>query len=92
MKRKPTREEVAANVANKLFVNGIGEEAIRLMLISADGRDLGGWCKDAVRDLVLRELDAAKKSSMSIRAIENRAWNAVKGPILAKKPSRKEKR
>ena len=33
-----------------LFRNGFGEEASRLVLTSADGRDLGGWCKQAIVD------------------------------------------
>lgn len=36
--------------ADDLFVNGSGEQAARLVLTSADGRDLGGWGKLVVLD------------------------------------------
>lgn len=37
----------------RLFTNGSGDEADRLVLMSKDGRDLGGWCKGAVRDAII---------------------------------------
>ena len=42
--------EQAKRVADKLFVNGQGQEAQRLVLTSSDGKDLGGWCKQAIID------------------------------------------
>jgi hypothetical protein len=61
------RELLAAveSIVDYLFVNGVGEEAGRLVLTSEDGRDLGGWCRGAVRDAILDGLraghDAAKR-------------------------------
>lgn len=41
-------ETVAENIASSLFVNGCGGEGVRLVIVDAKGRNLGGWCKDAV--------------------------------------------
>jgi hypothetical protein len=44
-------------IVNRLFVNGCGEKASRLVLRDdVRGRDLGGWCRSAVRDRIIREL------------------------------------
>jgi hypothetical protein len=42
-----------------LFTNYCGEEADRLVLMSKDNRDLGAWCKEAIRDRIRATL--AKK-------------------------------
>jgi hypothetical protein len=39
-------------IVNRLFENGSGEKARRLVLELENGRDGGGWCKDAVRDQI----------------------------------------
>jgi hypothetical protein len=36
-----------------LFTNGQGQIAYRLVLTSKDGRDLGGWGREVIRDRVL---------------------------------------
>jgi proteasome assembly chaperone (PAC2) family protein len=51
-------KRVAELIANDLFVNGNNEEAERLVLMSADKRDIGGWGKRAV---VSRILDILKE-------------------------------
>ena len=51
-------EVVAAQIADRLFVNGDGKKAQRLMLISPNGKDLGGWCKQAAIDQILQVLRA----------------------------------
>lgn len=38
-----TRARLADEIASALFVNGNGDQAERLRLVSAAGRDLGGW-------------------------------------------------
>ena len=38
--------------ADRLFHSGLGDEAHRLVLVSMHGRDLGGWCKQAVIDQI----------------------------------------
>ena len=45
--------DVAENIAERLFVNGQGTEAHRLVLMSIHGSDLGGWCKQAVVDQIV---------------------------------------
>lgn len=45
------REAVDLTV-DALFTNGSGQRADRLVLTSADGRDLGGWCRSAVADQI----------------------------------------
>lgn len=49
-------EALADRIVADLFRNGAGQEADRLVLTSKDGRDLGGWSRGPVRDVILREL------------------------------------
>ena len=46
--------KLADEIVEYLFVNGIGSKAQRLVLELEDGKDGGGWCKAAVRDVVVR--------------------------------------
>lgn len=76
MSARSNRRRAAANRATNaimdlLFVSGGGGnvEVDRIAMMAKDGRDLGGWCKDAlitwVRDEILKamkELDEEKKS------------------------------
>jgi len=57
--RKQTSKRLALAVVNELFTNGANEHGDRLVLTSADGRDLGGWGKNAVACVVQRILDGA---------------------------------
>lgn len=43
---------LAERIADRLFTNGIGEKADRLVLELPGKRDGGGWCKEAVRDQI----------------------------------------
>jgi len=45
-------QRIAAQIAEDLFVNGMGEVADRLVLTSKEGRDLGGWGRLAVVDRI----------------------------------------
>lgn len=45
-------------IVEDLFTNGFGQKAERLVLTSVDGRDLGGWCRGAMRDRILDGLNA----------------------------------
>ena len=48
---------IAANlIVTRLFVNSMGQHATRLVLTFKGGRDLGGWCKQAVIDQIVRVL------------------------------------
>lgn len=49
-------KRIAQRVADYLFINGAGQKAERLMLVSKFGRDYGGWCRQAVVDVVVREV------------------------------------
>ncbi len=40
----------------ELFTNGVNEVARRLVHHSKDGKDRGGWCETAVRDVLTRTL------------------------------------
>lgn len=44
-----------------LFTNSFGEEAARLVMVDAANRDLGGWCRTAVRDRIRAALSRARK-------------------------------
>ena len=51
----------AAHIAaGKLFKNGSGKIADRLVLVTNDGHDLGGWCFTAVRE----EIEAAIREAI----------------------------
>jgi hypothetical protein len=58
-----TTREIANAIVDRLFANGMGEEA-RLVLMDVDGRDLGGWCKQAVVDVIVDELKPMKVPSL----------------------------
>ena len=59
MKPKPPNEHGCLTaLIDALFTNGEGAKAERLMLVSKDGRDLGGWGRTAV-ELILRDYLAA---------------------------------
>ena len=58
------QEQQADAIVERLFVNGFGEKAERLVLVQGSGRwqtDLGGLCRNAVRDRVLEVLRKAGK-------------------------------
>jgi len=48
-------------IVKRLFLNSEGVEADRLVLFTIDGKDLGGWCKGSVEDLIRDELDMPKR-------------------------------
>ena len=53
-------EDIANKLANKiieeLFQNGFEEQAERLVLMSSNDKDLGGWGKEAVHSLIRKIL------------------------------------
>ncbi len=52
---------VASAIVQRLFTSGNHEEAHRLVLTAVDGRDLGGWCKQAVVDVIVDVLLAERE-------------------------------
>ena len=48
---------VAGRIADALLTNGFGDVAARLVLRAPDGRDLGGWSRAPIVQLVQRELE-----------------------------------
>jgi hypothetical protein len=52
---------LAKKIAEDLFQNNFGERAKRLVLESTKGQDLGGWCIEAVVDVIERRLKAERK-------------------------------
>ena len=44
-----------------LFKTGSGQQAERLVLEGKDQRDLGGWCRGAARDRILRVLEGTSE-------------------------------
>lgn len=49
-------ERIAKQIAEQLFQNGAGHKANRLVLEMPSGRDGGGWCKQAVVDVIVKHL------------------------------------
>lgn len=65
--RRRTNMAIAESIATTLFTTGLsGQVADRLVLMhEPDGqpaRNLGGWCRRAVRDVIVKALDEASKS------------------------------
>jgi hypothetical protein len=54
--------EEVSDLVDRLFSNGTGQEAERLVLTSSCGENLGGWCKRAVIDQVLEAFRRGKAS------------------------------
>lgn len=50
-------QDLAEKIAEQLFMNGMGEEANRLVLELPGKRDGGGWCKQAVVDVIMSVLE-----------------------------------
>lgn len=48
----PEADKLARRITKKLFVNGFGDQATRLVLELENGRDGGGWCEEAVVDVI----------------------------------------
>lgn len=48
---------VSEKIVDDLFVNGQGQEAERLVLMSCDRKDLGGWSRRAVVDRIVQALN-----------------------------------
>lgn len=55
------RREGADSLVADLFTNGCGQAALRLVLTDMGGRDLGGWCRGAVRDRIEPALSRARR-------------------------------
>ena len=51
--------ELASYIADKLLTNGFGEKADRLVLMTNDGKNLGGRCKASIRDVIRDAILAA---------------------------------
>lgn len=47
---------LAHRIADRLFLDGSGQKAQRLVLTTSDERAMGGWCKEAVIDQIVQEL------------------------------------
>lgn len=58
--REKNHKQIADAIVRRLYTNGFGERAGRLVLLMGS-RDLGGWCEGAVRDIVLDELARPRK-------------------------------
>lgn len=54
-----TREHVRKVVA-EAFTNGLGEQAVRLVLIDEGGHDLGGWSRGPLADFLCKQLGITK--------------------------------
>jgi hypothetical protein len=50
-------KQLAKAITDKLFINGFGEVANRLVMESDNGKDIGGWCRLAVEDQIKEVLD-----------------------------------
>ena len=69
MKLETKLRRIADNLTKNLFVNGAGERASRLALMSLSNRDLGAWSSSAVFDLILAAVREAGGATKKIRKI-----------------------
>jgi hypothetical protein len=74
-------KERAMQIAERLFTNGAGEKAYRLVLMTHDGRDLGGWGVGPAADVIERAIEETataitdtdpKPAQEDVHARENR--------------------
>lgn len=49
-------KQIAAAIVERLFTNGAGQRAERLVLTDRNGRDLGGWADKPAQDQIVRVL------------------------------------
>lgn len=56
-------KRIAERAVEQLFTNGVGDRSERLVLEGPGGSDLGGWCRGAVRDVVLAAILAEREES-----------------------------
>jgi hypothetical protein len=61
-------ESIADEIISGLFVNGFGQVADRLALMDdTRKRDLGGWCRGAVRDRIIAVLQTHTKELSELK-------------------------
>jgi hypothetical protein len=65
-----TATRIAKQIARSLFTNGMGEKAVRLVLIDENGRDLGGWSEQAVVTWIAKMLNEQPSESAPTRESE----------------------
>jgi hypothetical protein len=53
--------ELIDSIVEELFVNGNGDRAQRLVLMSADGHALGGWSEAGLRNALERAISGQIK-------------------------------
>ena len=58
---------LADAIASDLFRNGAGERAITLKLELEDGTFGGGWCREAVRDRIIKVVKSANDDDAEVR-------------------------
>lgn len=58
-----TTRKIAHEIADRLFTNGNGTTADRLVLEKDGAHNFGGWCKQAVIDVIVDELRPIKVRS-----------------------------
>ncbi len=60
MTREEQNRALAKKIAKQLFTNGLDRKADRFVLMTDNGRNLGGWCEEAVVDLIQRLIEKGK--------------------------------
>ena len=70
--QRPVPARIAQAIVEELFCNGSGERADRLVLMTREGRDLGGWGQGPVRDVIARVVAAHLGGAESPNGVEGR--------------------
>jgi hypothetical protein len=71
LERDLALDDIAEDLVRQLFTNGQGNQAARLMLVDADGRELAGWGPGPVRDRVLEALRKVTAPAAILEAIQD---------------------
>jgi hypothetical protein len=65
--RRAAAKRIAHRAVEEMFVNFCGDRATRLVLVDEShgrpGRDLGGLCEGAVKDIIAKEIEQAFKAA-----------------------------
>jgi hypothetical protein len=75
---------------DELFTNGMGQQAVRLVLIDAQGRDLGGWGKGPLTDRIEGLVAADRIAGMVVAAAPSPDPVAPRAPGAETAPAFKD--
>ena len=80
------KQGIAEKIVTRLFTNGFGEEAERLVLELPNGHESGGRCKQSAIDVVNEEIAALKAEiKRKDKALKNALFHMENGELESRK-------